>query len=193
MYSWCSPIAGQVTCRSRESDSPGNHSRTSSCHSPSLFAGPPGAIPAATAGATYLRIVFRSTPSESDISFSDLPACQCTSISVTSITSNVLLAIGPPSSTGGKIARSRWPGPPRHARRPHGELRDRGGELRDRYTLRTGELQDRRHPQAARKASSFSLAGTRLPLSMSPTVLRGSDCRLPPRCGNPAARFCRSL
>jgi hypothetical protein len=34
-----------------------------------------------TAGATYLRIVLRSTPSDPDISFSDLPACQCTSIS----------------------------------------------------------------------------------------------------------------
>src|SRR5271170_5306020 len=149
MYSWCSPIAGQVTCRSRVSASSGNHSRTRSCHSPSLFAGSlPGTMPAATAGATYLRIVLRSTPSEPDISFSDLPACQCTSISVTSITSNVLLAIGPPSSTGGKVAPSRWPGPPRHARAPHGELRDRGGELRDRYTLRAGELHDRRHIEA---------------------------------------------
>src|SRR5690348_16154238 len=146
MYSWCSLIAGQVTCRSLVSASSGNHSRTRSAHSRSLLAGPPGTMPAATAGATYLRIVLRSTPSEPDISFSDLPACQCTSISVTSITSNVLLAIGPPSPTGGKVAPSRWPGPPRHARRPHRELRDRGGELRDRYTLRSGELQDRRHP-----------------------------------------------
>jgi hypothetical protein len=103
MYSWCSLIAGQVTCRSRVSASSGNHSRTRSCHSPSLLAGPPGTIPASTAGATYLRIVLRSTPSEPDISFSDLPACQCTSISVTSITSNVLLAIGPPSQTGGTL------------------------------------------------------------------------------------------
>ena len=36
------------------------------------------------------------------ISLSDLPACQCTSISVTSITSNVLLAIGPPPSSDGR-------------------------------------------------------------------------------------------
>ena len=83
------------------SASSGNHSRISSCHSASPLAGPPGVIPAAIAGATYLRIVLRSTPSEPDISFSDLPACQCTSISVTSITSNVLLAIGLPSQTGG--------------------------------------------------------------------------------------------
>jgi hypothetical protein len=60
-------------------------------------------MPAASAGAMYLRIVLRSTPSEPDSSLSDLPACQCTSISVTSITSNVLLAIGPPSSTGGRL------------------------------------------------------------------------------------------
>ena len=61
-------------------------------------------MPAAAAGATYLRIVLRSTPRLCDISFSDLPACQCTSISVTSITSNVLLAISlPPSQTGGRL------------------------------------------------------------------------------------------
>src|SRR5215472_7550201 len=59
---------------------------------------------------------------------------------------NVLLAIGlPPSSrTEGKIAPPRWPGPPRHAPHPHGELRDRGGELRDRQPLKTGELRERR-------------------------------------------------
>src|SRR5512142_2603031 len=137
-------MAGQVTCRSRVSASSGNHSRTSSCHSCSLFAGPPGLIPAATAGAMYFRSVLRSAPRLCDISLSDRPACQCTSISVTSITSNVLLAIGLPSQTGGKTAPSRWPDPPRHARRPHGELRDRGGELRDRYPLRAGELRERR-------------------------------------------------
>ena len=38
------------------------------------------------------------------------------------------------------------PGPQRHARAPHWELRDRGGELRDRQPLRAGELQDRRQP-----------------------------------------------
>src|SRR5271169_2464714 len=71
------------------------------------------------------------------------------SIPVTSITSNVLLAIGlPPSWTGGKVAPSRWPGPPRHARHPRGELRDRGGELRDRHLLKRGELRERRHTWA---------------------------------------------
>ena len=73
-------------------------------------------------------------------SFFDRPACQCIKISVTSITSNVLLAIGLPSSVpdGRKVAPSRWPGPPRHARHPHGELRERGGELRERQPLKPG-------------------------------------------------------
>ena len=105
MYSWCSLIAGQVTCRSLVSASCGNQPRTSSAHSSSLFAGPPGAMPAASAGARYFRSVLRSTPRLSAISFFDRPACQCMSISVTSITSNVLLAIGPPSPsrTGGRL------------------------------------------------------------------------------------------
>jgi hypothetical protein len=62
-------------------------------------------MPAATAGAMYFRSVFRSTPRLSAISFFDRPACQCIKISVTSITSNVLLAIGLPSSsrTGGRL------------------------------------------------------------------------------------------
>ena len=60
-------------------------------------------MPAASAGAMYLRSVLRSAPKLPDISFSDRPACQCTSISVTSITSNVLLAIGLPSPTGGRL------------------------------------------------------------------------------------------
>src|SRR5712691_9612049 len=140
-------MAGQVTCRSRVSASCGNQPRTSSAHSSSLLAGPPGAIPAASAGARYFRSVLRSTPRLSAISFFDRPACQCMSISVTSITSNVLLAIGPPPSsrTGGKIALTRWPGPPRHACHPRGELRDQGGELRERQPLNHGELRERRH------------------------------------------------
>ena len=52
----------------------------------------------------YFRSVLRSTPRLSAISFFDRPACQCTSISVTSITPNVLLAISLPSSqTGGRL------------------------------------------------------------------------------------------
>jgi hypothetical protein len=42
-------------------------------------------------------------PSLADILFSDRPACQCSSISVTSITSNVLPAIGLPSQTRGEV------------------------------------------------------------------------------------------
>ena len=86
-----------------------------------------------------LTSVLRSTSRLSAISLSDRPACQCIKISVTSITSNVLLAIGPPSVPDGrKVAPSRWPGPPRHARHPHGELRERGGELRERQPLKPG-------------------------------------------------------
>src|SRR5258708_7205882 len=120
-------------------------------------------MPAATAGATYFRSVFRSTPRDCDISLSDRPACQCTSISATSITSNVLLAIGPPSQTGGNVAPSRWPGPPRHARHPHGELRDRGGELRDRYPLTAGELHDRRHSATASSSATSTARSTSPP------------------------------
>ena len=62
-------------------------------------------MPAASAGAMYFRSVLRSTPRLCAISFFDRPACQCIKISVTSITSNVLLAIGLPSSsrTGGRL------------------------------------------------------------------------------------------
>src|SRR5690242_13191038 len=58
------------------------------------IAGPPGTRPAATAGARYLRIVLRSTPSDTDTSLIERPAYQWMKISVTSTTSNVLLAIG---------------------------------------------------------------------------------------------------
>ena len=51
----------------------------------------------------------------------------------------------PPVPDGRNLPLSRWPDPPRHARRPQGELRDRGGELRDRQPFTAGELQDRRH------------------------------------------------
>ena len=78
------------------SASSGNHSRASSAHRSWLTAGPPGAIPAASAAARYLRTVFRDSPRLPAISFFDRPACQCVKISQISITSNVLLAIGPP-------------------------------------------------------------------------------------------------
>src|SRR5262245_45227237 len=94
MYSWCTAICGQVTCRRLVSTSSGNQSRTSSAHCDCGNGASPGAIPAATAGAMYLRIVLRSSPNEADTSLIDRPACQWTSISVTSITVKLLLAIG---------------------------------------------------------------------------------------------------
>ena len=44
----------------------------------------------------------------------------------------------PVVADGRKVAPSRWPGPPRHARHPHRELRERGGELRERQPLNLG-------------------------------------------------------
>ena len=177
MNSWCLPIAGQVTCRSRVSASCGNQSRTSSAHSCSLFGGPPGVMPAASAGAMYFRSVLRSTPRLAAISFFDRPACQCIKISVTSITSNVLLAIGPPVLVpdGRKVAPSRWPGPPRHARHPHGELRDRGGELRDRHLLKRGELRERRQEQPDEQRKHQIIARVRVLARHKVTI--SSRCR----------------
>ena len=65
-------------------------------------------MPAASAAARYLRTVFRDNPRLPAISFFDRPACQCVKISQISITSNVLLAIGPPvPATRGMILTSR--------------------------------------------------------------------------------------
>src|SRR5215470_13159730 len=102
MYSWCFPIAGQVTCRSRVSASSGNHSRASSAHWSSATGGPPGLIPAASAAAMYLLAVLRSTPRLCAISLLLRPACQWTRISMMSTTSKVLLAIGPPAPRPGQ-------------------------------------------------------------------------------------------
>jgi hypothetical protein len=55
---------------------PGNQPSTNSAHCPWVTAAPPGAIPAATAGAMYFRIVLRSTSNESDTSLIDRPAYQ---------------------------------------------------------------------------------------------------------------------
>jgi hypothetical protein len=57
--------------------------------------------------------VFRASPRLPATSFFDRPACQCVKISQTSITSNVLLAIGPSvPRTKGMILTYRRPGPP---------------------------------------------------------------------------------
>jgi hypothetical protein len=89
-------------CRSRVSASSGNQPRTSSAHRASGTGGPPGRIPAAIAVAVYLRTVLRSTPRLAEIWFCDRPACQWIKISEMSITSKVLLAIGPPSLQTGR-------------------------------------------------------------------------------------------
>jgi len=146
MNSWCSPIAGQVTCRSRVSASSGNHSRTRAAHSSSLAGGPPGRTPAPAATAVYLRIVRRSTPRLAAIWFCDRPACQWIKISEISITSKILLAIGPPPlQTGRTLLLPDGQVHPTRTRHAHGQLRDRGEQLRDRYPLNPGEFRDRPH------------------------------------------------
>ena len=71
----------------------GNQSRASARHCSSATGGPPGAIPAASAGATYRRTVLASTPRLRATSTFGRPAYQCCKISVTSTIVNVLLAI----------------------------------------------------------------------------------------------------
>ncbi|MFN2505342.1 MAG: hypothetical protein ABR540_14150, partial [Acidimicrobiales bacterium] len=77
---WASMI-GNRRLRARASTSSGNQPRTSSAHSARDSAGPPGASPAASAGATYLRTVLGSMPRL--VATTDLgrPACQCWSTS----------------------------------------------------------------------------------------------------------------
>src|SRR3954462_4668997 len=87
-------------------------------------------MPAATAGAVYLRRVLRSTPRLVASSFCDRPAYQWVKISITSIMSKVLLAnFRLHSLAAGHRGRSFWSSTgqtrDRRARRPHGELRDR--------------------------------------------------------------------
>jgi hypothetical protein len=121
MVWWWRPISGQVTCRSLVSASCGNHPVTSPAHSWVLRGGPPGWMPAASAGARYLGIVLRSTPRLAATSLIQRPACQWIRISVTSTTSNVLLAIGSLARSAaceGEPAGSR--GPPRRSPSPWG-------------------------------------------------------------------------
>nr|WP_279926684.1 hypothetical protein [Streptomyces chengmaiensis] len=51
---------------------------SSLAQSASPMGGPPGVIPAFSAGARYFLIVLRSTPSEVDTWLLDRPAYQCT-------------------------------------------------------------------------------------------------------------------
>ncbi|KUJ33533.1 hypothetical protein ADL25_44960 [Streptomyces sp. NRRL F-5122] len=71
-------MSGQVTCLSRRSTSPGDHSLISLDQSASLIGGPPGLIPAASAGARYFLAVLRSTPSDAADSLFERPAYQWT-------------------------------------------------------------------------------------------------------------------
>ena len=146
MYSWNTAICGQVTCRNLVSASCGNQRATNSAQSCPLIAGPPGSSPAATAGCKYLRIVLRSTPSDTDSSLIERPAYQWMKISVTSTTSNVLLAIGSLTrrpDEGGLclIARTDTCGT---LVIPMGNyVSEPGGELRERQTATGGELRER--------------------------------------------------
>jgi hypothetical protein len=77
---------GHVEQRARASDSSGNHSATRAAQPARSNTSPsPGAIPAASAGATYLRTVFTSIPRLADNTNFGRPACQCCKISTTSI------------------------------------------------------------------------------------------------------------
>ncbi|MDH2388394.1 hypothetical protein QCN29_06260 [Streptomyces sp. HNM0663] len=58
--------------------SSGNQLLSSLAQSASPMGGPPGVIPAFSAGARYFLIVLRSTPSEVDTWLLDRPAYQCT-------------------------------------------------------------------------------------------------------------------
>src|SRR3954470_8139224 len=96
---WAS-IVGPVKLRALASTRSGNQPTTNSDHSARDSGGPPGVSPAASAGATYLRTVARSTPTLAATCDFERPAYQCSKISTTSITSNPLLAITPRSSRG---------------------------------------------------------------------------------------------
>ena len=91
----------------------GNQPRASARHCSSVTGGPPGTIPAASAGATYLRTVLASTPRLRATSTFGRPAYQCCKISVTSTIVNVLLAIS--------VLR------PEQDERPHSARRTRNG------------------------------------------------------------------
>src|SRR4249919_1102469 len=122
-------MPGQDTCRNRVSTNPGNHPVASVRQSASAIGGPPGSIPAARAGAVYLRSVLRSTPKLAASSFCDRPAYQWIKISTISIMSKVLLVNVCSHLAARQQGRSLWSYEgqtrDRHARAPHEELRDR--------------------------------------------------------------------
>lgn len=148
MYSRCAPIAGHVTCRNRPSVAFGNHPATRCAHTASPTATPPGARPAATAGAKYLRTVLRSNPKLSLICTCDRPPSQCTNNSTRSTTSNDLLLINALPSRPGRpevsVNHEQDPQRQRRAAVPMGNyVTNQGGELRDHQPVTPGELHDR--------------------------------------------------
>jgi hypothetical protein len=86
-------ISGRVTCRNFVSARCGNQAVTNVAQS-CVIGAPPGINPAATAGAQVLMDRLMVYPNDTDTSRIERPADQWIKISVTSTTSNVLLAIG---------------------------------------------------------------------------------------------------
>jgi hypothetical protein len=70
-------MSARARCRSRVSAKYGNHSRAIARHCPVLSGGPPGASPAASAAAVYLRTVCGSTPRLRATATFARPAYQC--------------------------------------------------------------------------------------------------------------------
>jgi hypothetical protein len=94
----CGSISGHVTARIPGSSSPGNHSAIRSAHCSALRDSPSGSMPSASAGATCLRIVLRSIPSDCHNCTCERAACQRMYSSIKSNISIPLLAISALSS-----------------------------------------------------------------------------------------------
>ena len=121
----------------------------SAIHSAFPSGAPRGTSPAAIAGAVYFRIVLRSIPKLSAISACERPACQCTKISVTSITS---LPLGPLHRCCDERTRTGPEDPARHAVVPLGHCVTQ--HLRNSVTPRVGNYVTR----SARKLRNFMTA-----------------------------------
>jgi hypothetical protein len=150
----------------------GNHCRASARHCSSVTGGPPAAIPAISAGATYRRTVFTSTPRLRATSTFGRPAYQCCKISVTSTMVNVLLAISALRPQADE-RHTQLEGPGAEPSAPAGAPREhadrRGRELPDRGSPPTREFRDRQHERTGpidlarreRLKGPFRLAGQR--------------------------------
>lgn len=76
----CGSVSPHRTWFSFRSANSGNQRLSTLAQSDSLMGGPPGTIPAASAGARHFLTVLRS-PSEADTCLFERPAYQCTQIS----------------------------------------------------------------------------------------------------------------